>query len=63
MFVYTHIEATEGMEHVMRQMMEISERMQTLEELIKETNAHRHGLGDSKTESEVDGDSDESDSN
>ena len=51
------------MEQVMRQMMEISERMQALEELIKETNAHRHGLGDSETESEVDGDSDESDSN
>ena len=41
----------------------ISEKMQALEELSKKTKAPKHGLGDSKTESEVDGDSDESDSN
>ena len=47
----------------MSQMREmISERMQALEELIKETKAPKHGLGDSKTEPEVDGASDESDS-
>lgn len=40
----------------------ISERMQALEELIKKTIAHKHEMGDCKAESEVDGDSDESDS-
>ena len=46
----------------MSQMMEmISERMQSLEDLIKETKAPKHGLDDSKTESVADGDSDESD--
>ena len=55
------------MERIMSQMdyqfQMMSERMQALEELIKETKAPKHGLGDSKTESEVDGASDKSDSN
>ena len=45
----------------MTQMEMISERMEALEELIKETKASKHGLDDSKTQSDADGDSDESD--
>ena len=48
------------MEQMMFRMMEMmSECMRALEEL-KETNAPKHGLGDTKTESEADGDSEES---
>ena len=55
-----NVEATEGMELMMAQMMQkISECMQALEEL-KETNAHNHAMADSSTESEVDGRLDES---
>ena len=45
-------EATEGMEQMMSRMTDqiekMSERIQALEELIKEANAHKHGLDDSK---------------
>ena len=49
------------MKQMMSQMKEISERMQALEEHIKEIKAPKHGLDDSKTQSDADGDSDESD--
>ena len=45
-------EATEGMEQMMSQVTDqiekMSERIQALEELIKETNTPKHGLDDSK---------------
>ena len=49
------------MKQMMSQMKEISERMQALEDHIMEIKALKHGLDDSKTESDADGDSDESD--
>ena len=49
------------MEQMMSRMMEmISECRQVLKEL-KETKAPKHGLDDAKTESDADGDSDQSD--
>ena len=55
-----NVEATEGMELMMAQMMEkISECIQALEEL-KKSNAHNHATAHSNTESEVDGCLDES---
>ena len=46
------------MKQMMSQMKEISERIQALEEHIKEIKTPKHGLDDSKTQSDVDGDSD-----
>ena len=49
------------MKQMMSQMKEISERMQALEDHIMEIKAPKHGLDDSKTQSDADGDSDQSD--